>query len=89
MAHINEQREATGSARWRWWYQDGCEPRDSSRLELAEWLLRAEEEFRAAQQAVTNREPEAQGRYAAAKKNLDDAFATSTVILLGQTPGRC
>jgi hypothetical protein len=88
-AKINAQREAAGFAPWRWWYQEGAEPRDSSRLELAVWLLRAEEEFRSAQQALMNREPEAQGRYAAAKKNLDDAFATSTVILLGQTPGRC
>jgi hypothetical protein len=88
-AHINEQREAAGLGRWRWWYEDGSEPGDSNRLELAMWLLRADEEFRAARQAVTNREPEARGRYAATKKNLDDAFATSTVILLGQTAGFC
>ena len=88
-AKINEQREASGFPQWRWEYQEGAEPRDTSRLEIAVWLMRAEEEFRAAQEAVRNRDPGAPERYAAARKNLDDAFATSSVILMGQRPGSC
>jgi hypothetical protein len=88
-ASINAEREEAGFATWTWTYEEGDEPRESTRLELALWLAHAGEDLAAAQEAMRNRVIGAAERCAEARREFDSAVRTCTVILLNQVPSAC